>query len=179
MDILEREFARIGTSPTDLTDSLKTLASYSTIDNELYEPKSIGKSYRITPAGRYYSRDLAARFAYLDLILQDTPIADPVVYTKILSIIDRTYLEDRFTRVQLFVQYLVEEEAREYTAILHTSDAPPLKRRIGPALLEEFERDRTLIRRRVAERGPSALSEKRTPYVVNEQKSGTRRQDRH
>jgi hypothetical protein len=175
IDILEREFARIGTSQVDLDESLKALASYSAVENELYEPNAIGKAYRITPAGRYYSRDLAARFAYLDLVLQDTPIADPIVFEKILSTVEWTYLEDRFTRVHFFVQYLVEEEAREYTAILHTSEAPPLRRGIGRVLLQEFEKDREMIRRRVAERGPYASSEKRTPYGVNTRISGSDR----
>lgn len=168
IDVLERDFSRIGTSQADLQESLKTLNSYSAVENEVYDHTVIGKAYRITPAGRYYSRDLAARFAYLDLTFQDTPISDPTLFGCMLGLVHRTDLEDRFARVRHFLQYLIEEEAREYTAILHTSDSPPLKSRISAVLLQEFERDVEVIKRRLAERRNSSASQRRTPYIISD-----------
>jgi hypothetical protein len=164
IEVLQREFTRIGTSETDLQGSLKTLAYFSTIENEVYDSAVMGRAYRVTPAGRYYARDLAARFAYLDLVLQDTPIADPTLFAHILLVIHRTDLEDRLARVASFLQYLREEEAREHTAILHTSDSPPLRRRIGESLLREFEQDRDIIRKRVARRSSTSRG---TPYLLD------------
>ncbi|MGA2769347.1 MAG: hypothetical protein ABSG26_00890 [Bryobacteraceae bacterium] len=166
VDSIEREFARIGTSSTDLTESLKALAAFSTVENELYDSGVIGRAYRITPAGRYYARDLAARFAYLDLMLEDTPIADPTLFANILNLVHRTDLEDRFTRVQTFLQYLIEEESREYTAILHTSNSLPLRRRISAAISRAFEEDKVFIQTRLKRRRGFAGSHTRTPYVT-------------
>jgi hypothetical protein len=57
-DVLRKEFSRIGTSDVDFTESLKTLAAYSLIENDIYDSDVISHAYRITIAGRYYMRSL-------------------------------------------------------------------------------------------------------------------------
>ena len=63
-------------------------------------------------------RYLAGKFAYLDLVLHDTPIAHNTVVNKIYDLVGKVELDDRFARVDLFLNYLESEEEREYAAIL-------------------------------------------------------------
>lgn len=108
-------------------------------------------------------RHLAGRFSYLDLVLQDTPISDHSAFETIKKIIHSTELEDRFQRVAAFLQYLNSEEEREYPVIISTSESLPLRNRLIPDKIREFEEDRAYIRDRVSARKERFLGEA-TPY---------------
>jgi hypothetical protein len=112
-------------------------------------------------------RYLAAKFAYLDLVLHDTPIADNAVVSQIYGLVSNVELEDRFARVDLFLNYLGSEEEREYAAILATSESMPLRRRLIPDMLREFHEDRAFIRGSVARRKRFPDTAIRTPYEVS------------
>jgi hypothetical protein len=168
-DVLRHEFLRIGTSETDFTESIKTLAAYSLVENDIYDADTISQAYRITVAGRYYMRYLAAKFGYLDLVLHDTPIADNIVFDKIYHLVGLVELDDRFDRVELFLAYLLTEEEREYAAIVATSESIPLRRRLVPDMLREFREDRAFILANVARRKRFPTEGIRTPYEISPQ----------
>jgi energy-coupling factor transporter ATP-binding protein EcfA2 len=163
-DIIQREFAKFGTSEVDIPGSLRLLTTYSLVENDIYEPAKVGDAYRITPAGRYYLRYLCRKFSYLDLVCQDTPIGDRAAFDTIRGLIDNAILEERFKRVDAFVSYLCGEEEREHAAILNASDSMPLRSKIMPVVKRGFEQDHEFIvgQRRLG-RKAEAL---KTPYVT-------------
>lgn len=157
------EFRKIGTSETDIFESLKTLGSLALVENDLYDFQKISAAYRITPAGRYYMRYLAGRFPYLDLVLQDTPISDAATFDFIKTLIHSTEIAQRFERVGAFLQYLNAEEEREYPVITSTSESLPLRKKLIPEKITEFEEDRAWISDRIATR--RRFVGERTPYI--------------
>jgi hypothetical protein len=161
-DLIKQEFRKIGTSEADITESVRILSAYLLVENDMYDRSKVGNAYRITPAGRYYLRFLCDKFAYLDLVCQDTPIADPSVYEVIKELVSHSDLEDRFRRVRAFVNYLVAEEEREHAAILNTSDSIPIRAKLMPDLKASFEGDERFVRSR---RRRSRVVEK-TPYTA-------------
>ena len=143
-DTIKSEFRKIGTSEIDIVESLKLLGSHALVENDLYDFKTVSAAYRITPAGRYYMRFLAGRFSYLDLVLQDTPISDTSTFHKIKELIGSRDMDDRFARITAFVQYLNNEEEREYPVITSTSESMPLRKKLSPTLLREYLRGQSL-----------------------------------
>jgi hypothetical protein len=163
-EILADEFAKIGTSGVDLHESLRILALHSLVENDSYDSKQEGRAYRSTPAGRYYLRYLAVRFSYLDLVLQDTPIGDPAAFDAIMDKMDSKDMDDRFSRVETFLQYLENAESREYAAIKNTTDSIPLRRRVFTDMMPEFRNERRYIERRLSERLDKS-GQVATPYT--------------
>jgi hypothetical protein len=162
-DLIKQEFTKFGTSETDIMESLRLMGAYFLLENDAYERSTVGNAYRITPAGRYYLRYLANKFAYLDLVFQDTPIGDRNAFDVMKSLIASRELEDRFKRVDAFVSYLVGEEEREHAAILNASDSMPLRSKIMPVLKRAFESDHQFIvqqRRRGRRVEPTPYTEK-------------------
>jgi hypothetical protein len=166
-DAIKSEFAKIGTSESDLVESLKMLGAYALVENDVYDFKTVSAAYRITPAGRYYLRFLAGRFSYLDLMLQDTPISDDVTFHTIKKLITSRDMEERFVRVTAFVQYLSNEEEHEYPAIVSTSESFPLRKKITASVLQELEEDKSFIRAGIARRREWYKGEA-TPYSPKE-----------
>jgi hypothetical protein len=164
-DIISGEFRKIGTSETDISESLKILAQKALVENDVYESGRLGGAYRITPGGRYYLKFMAVRFAYLDLILQDTPIADQKAVQTISKLIDSRDLEERFLRVETFLNYLLYEEAREHVAVASTSESIPLRRKLLAEMRLEFEVEKAYILKKADERSRRA-SQMATPYEV-------------
>jgi hypothetical protein len=163
LEVIKSEFGKIGTSETDLEQSVRILSTYLLLENDRYDRSSVGNAYRITPAGRYYLRYLSAKFSYLDLVCQDTPIWDVKTFDVIKELISSTDLEDRFKRVAAFVTHLAEEEKQEHAAILSTSESIPLRVEIMTALKSDFEEDLQYIRRNRNRRRVE-----KTPYSAKE-----------
>ena len=161
------EFRRIGTSETDITESLKDLGSLALVENDVYDFQVVSSAYRVTPAGRYYLRYLAGHFSYLDLVLQDTPISDGQTFRLIKDLVSSTDMEERFQRVAAFLQYMTNEEEREFPVIVATSDSLPLRKKLIPPKLQEFEEDRIFIRHGMARRR-SRYKGEATPYSVKQ-----------
>ena len=102
----------------------------------------------------------------MDLVLQDTPIGDPHVITNIFLLMRKTDLEDRFARVQHFLEYLLAEESREREAIEHMSESVPLRKNLGKMLRDDFDRDRATINWGVSANRHRPPSGVKTPYVT-------------
>jgi hypothetical protein len=112
----------------DVLRSLNRLVAIQLIEANTKSTESIvGASHvRVTSAGWYYSTFLVKSFAYLDLVLQDTPLNDVNVESQLRKYLlevdnlsdrddqklDRMYV--RFARVRMFLDYLKSEENREH-----------------------------------------------------------------
>ena len=80
---------------------------------------------RLTGAGNYYLTFLSSQFVYLDNVLYDTPISDISVvrelhnlHKKVVSLGDydsskSEKMKTRFSMVDLFLKYLLDEEKKE------------------------------------------------------------------
>jgi KaiC/GvpD/RAD55 family RecA-like ATPase len=147
---LKKNLEVIGASESDVMESLKLLSTYALVENDIYDVRVISDAYRITPAGRYYIRYLALRFAYLDLVLQDTPICEAPVFDRIKELAGHQDMEDRFTRVSLFLDYLQREEDKEYGMVISRSDSIPLRNKFIQGYRGGFMSDVALIRTKLA-----------------------------
>jgi len=121
--------------------------------------REISKAYRITPAGRYYIRYLTSRFAYIDLVYQDTPIADDSTFEKLKALFKSHELSERFERVRTFLKYLDQQEEDEYSVVISKSESIPLRKRFMPEYTASFESDVKFIGRSRRKIAPAA-----TPY---------------
>lgn len=125
--MIVRRFEDVFDDREDVVRTLNRLVTRQLIETNTRSTESIaGASHvRATSAGWYYQRYLVRAFAYLDLVLQDTPLnslalerelRDAVAEVNNLS--DREELkiermEVRFNRVGRFLSYLADEERRE------------------------------------------------------------------
>jgi AAA ATPase domain len=118
---------------------------------------------RVTAAGWYYLRYLSETFAYLDLVLQDTPLNDGNLEKAVRqSVYDVNNLADkeqekydrmqvRFNRTLWFLDYLAQEEKRDFE-IFNLQRAPaPLSDLFMPRIINTFRKDREYIERRIRE----------------------------
>jgi hypothetical protein len=149
----------------DFLRSLNRLVARQLIETNTKSTDAItGASHlRVTSAGWYYSTYLVRSFAYLDLVLQDTPLDDSQIEETLRGYVqdvdnlsDREEqklqrIEVRFARVILFLKYLLVEEQREQSE----SD---LQRRGGiwaepfvPAIAAQIDNELSWILRRVKE----------------------------
>jgi hypothetical protein len=104
---------------------------------------------RITSSGMYYLRYLARAFAYLDLVWQDTPIADIERAAELRKQMHAIDTEARFVRVELFLDYLDGQEAREAEGRLLAPTEGTFWGPFIPGIRRQFELEREEIRRRL------------------------------
>jgi hypothetical protein len=160
---IANSFEKIGTSEADLRESLQTMAAYSLVENDIYDSKKVSDAYRITSAGRYYIRYLLPQFSYLDLVLQDTPINDSMKLDAIKEMIYKHDLNDRFSRVRLFLEYLNEQEQKQFPILQAKADSPQMLKLFMPQIILSFESAAKAIKRKVNKR-KSTYSGEKTPY---------------
>lgn len=149
----------------DLSTTLDRLVSRQLIEVNTRSIKTVsGASHvRVTAAGWYYPRYLARTFAYLDLVLQDTPLNDDST-EKLLrkSVYDVNNLADkeqekeermqvRFNRTQLFLDYLAAEENREFDQFDMKRLPVPICKPIMKSILNGFSKERVYIEKRLRE----------------------------
>ena len=118
---------------------------------------------RVTSAGWYYLRYLTKAFAYLDLVLQDTPVDDYPVHEELRQSVrdvdnmrDREELKlarvrTRFARVEVFLEYLNDEEEKEREAYDLRQEMGPVGYQIIPRIQSQYEREKGWIERRLME----------------------------
>jgi hypothetical protein len=156
----------------DLTDNradvLRTLArlvAKQLVETDTRSAESIddARFVRVTGAGWYYVRHLVRSFCYLDLVLQDTPLNSSDLaqqLKKSLARVDNladsesektTRLEERFRRVEAFLEYLVREEEAERKALGGRLAASSIGTEWSRTIRDSYERERDWIRRRVKE----------------------------
>ena len=71
------------------------------------------EALRITASGAYYWKYLARAFAYMDLVIVDTPMAERDLAHQLARLADEGDMRMRFKRVRLFMNYLTNKENEE------------------------------------------------------------------
>ncbi len=108
---------------------------------------------RVTPAGWYYMRYLSLKFAYIDLIIADTPIESETTLSGIFDLTiaientpntDAAKLEKtkkRFAKVDLFLRYLKKQENEELRRIPSLSSSAEFGTSIMDPIITFYEDD--------------------------------------
>jgi hypothetical protein len=165
----------------DVLVTLDRLVSKQLIDANTRSTENIqGASHvRVTSAGWYYVRYLVKSFAYLDLVLQDTPVEKKAVCDKLTASVRQVdNLSDkeskktervraRFVRVGVFLDYLREEEDKERAHFdLYTVNSP-IAELIVPPIRAQFEQEKKWIERRL--RNKRERFEEELPLLVSDE----------
>lgn len=118
---------------------------------------------RTTSSGWYYGRYLVSSFAYLDLVLQDTPLNDAATEAKLRSLVQQVdnlgdreeekfdRLQVRFQRVREFLSYLRSEELKEKKLFDLRRSGGVWGTPIVPTILSQIDREIEWIERRLKE----------------------------
>lgn len=147
----------------DCLRSMERLVSRQLVEIDTKSVSTLegAKVVRITSAGWYYVRYLVSRFAYLDLVLQDTPLNDETVEPRLRKSVDEVdnlgdreeekvaRISARFSRVDVFLTYLEREEGAERRATKLDEVDSIVSQPLMAPIRDRFERERDAIRRRV------------------------------
>ncbi len=148
----------------DCLRSLERLVTRQLAETDTRSSASLkgANQVRVTSAGWYFVRFLISRFAYLDLVLQDTPISNDEVEADLRRSVEAVdnlgdreeeklqRIEARFDRVGKFIKYLEGEEKSERDRLKLREVDSILSQAIVAGICERFEREREEIRKRVA-----------------------------
>lgn len=166
----------------DLSTALDRLVSRQLIEVNTRSTTTVaGASHvRVTAAGWYYLRYLTSTFAYLDLILQDTPLNDPGVEKSLRqSVYDVNNLADkeqekeermqvRFNRTQLFLDYLAAEEKTEFDKFDMKRLPPPICTPFMQNVQSRFSEERAYIEKRLSEGRLEDAPEEKDDEIASE-----------
>jgi hypothetical protein len=158
-------FAETFDNVSDISVTLDRLVNKQLIEVNTRATHTVsGASHvRVTAAGWYYVRYLVRTFAYLDLVLQDTPLNDENLEKALRqSVYDVNNLADkeqekydrmqvRFNRTLWFLDYLAQEEKREFDTFNLQRAPAPLCDPFMPTIVRTFRNDREYIEKRLRE----------------------------
>jgi hypothetical protein len=105
------------------------------------------EALRITASGAYYWRYLVRAFAYIDLVLVDTPLLDRGLAVELARLAPSKAMNKRFLRVEKFLAYLEaveEEDLRQSVA-----NAGPYRQPLMADIRTQIDREMKMIRRKV------------------------------
>ena len=105
-------------------------------------------SIRITSAGQYYLHYLAKSFAYLDLVWHDAPLATAGMCDALARAMPETEMLRRFARVELFLDYLNEQEQGELRERNLLQSESAFYGPFVPQIRGQYEREEAFIRQR-------------------------------
>jgi hypothetical protein len=157
------EFESVFNNTEDLISTLNRLVGRHLVEPNTRSTENVdGASHvRVTSAGWFFYRYLIETFAYLDLVLQDTPLNDAQIERTLRqSVYDVNNLPDgedkkverteaRFKRVETFIAYLEEEEKRERALFDLDRLNSPIAESIVSRIRTEFGSERDWIRKRI------------------------------
>lgn len=159
------EFESVFDNVEDFLAAINRLVSRHLVEPNTRSPETVeGASHvRVTSAGWYYVRHLVPTFAYLDLVLQDTPINNQAVEKELRNSVYEVnnLLDDedkklervraRFRRVEKFLDYLEKEEQGERAEFGLAKLDTPIAESIVGWIRSKFEKERDWIDRRLSE----------------------------
>ena len=102
---------------------------------------------RITAAGAYYWRYLVRSFAYVDLVLVDTPIADESVARALADKAEHSNPSIRFERVRQFLEFLRIREVEELAVV--ASRGGVWQEALLPDIIDSIESEIRTISRKI------------------------------
>jgi hypothetical protein len=99
---------------------------------------------RITTSGIYYIEYLIKSFSYLDLVWHDTAFTDRAQADSFASKILLTDMQDRFSRVDSFLQYLKDQEDAELNE--HNLEGESFWGPFIPGIFDQIQREKSVIK---------------------------------
>jgi hypothetical protein len=149
----------------DVLSTLTRLLNRRLIESNTRSSETLeGVSHvRVTSAGWYYCRYLICTFAYLDLVLQDTPLDDPDVERYLRDSVYRVdnmsdredekirRVNTRCERVDRFIAYLTSQETAERKRFGLNGFQHPMADPVMPYIQNEFRSEKEWIQKRLAE----------------------------
>jgi hypothetical protein len=124
------------------------------LDTRSTESLDGARQARITSAGQYYLHYLPYSFAYIDLVWQDTPINSKALADQLTSVMHRTFMDDRFKRVEAYLDYLSSEEHAEMSMLPPGVSAPAFLGPFMPHIELKYVRQKHIIQKRLAAHEP-------------------------
>lgn len=158
-------FEDIFNNKQDFLKSLLRLVARQLVETNTKIIDSISSSthIRITSSGWYYLKFLINSFAYLDLVFQDTPINDLETVKGLFESMKKvnnlgdpeedkiSRMEERFSRVGIFLNYLQNEENDEIENYYMKGKTGIIFSSFVPSIIETFMEQKKWISRRVKE----------------------------
>jgi hypothetical protein len=140
-------FKGVGISLTDIQASIRWLVENALVENDLRAQKLLddAQAVRITPTGRYYLGELYIMFAYMDLVIQDTPFLDEKCFRVITPKCESVDMGVRFERCEAFLNYLADQEEEELITLEKVSGDITWRRRFIPRMRGHYEREKQFI----------------------------------
>lgn len=133
-------------------DVLGTILKLIELNRQLLEPDTRrgdtlegADSIRVTSAGQYYLHYLVKSFAYLDLVWQDTPVATAGLCERLARMMPDTEMGTRFARVEMFLEYLNEQEQAELTERSLPQSVDVFHGPFLARIREQYEREKAFI----------------------------------
>ena len=159
------EFESVFDNLEDLIATLDRLTQRHLIEPNTRSTETVrdASHVRITSSGWYYLSCLAETFAYLDLVLQDTPLNDGAVEYQLRqsvyavnNLIDEgpdklERVQARCDRVERFLEYLKAEEDRERAEFGLDRLNTPIATPIVPRIQSSFKSERDWILQRLSQ----------------------------
>jgi hypothetical protein len=172
-------FENVFNNRGDVIAALNRLVKRQLIEANTRSTESVaGASHvRATSAGWYYVYFLAKKFAYLDLVLQDTPLSSEETEAFLRqSVFEVDNLQDReeekmqrlavrFARVEKFLDYLKKEEDFDRSEFNLDHASGVFAERIVPSIEASYRQDKAWIERRIRENRERYAEE--LPYQVD------------
>jgi hypothetical protein len=154
IDRIMNEAEELSINEAAMSDSIKKMAAFGLVqfENQSKEGYDRATYVRITNMGTYYLGKLIHTFPYLDLVWMDTPISDASTVKFLLQYVVELvpyktpqYLEDKFARTELFLNYLDEMEKSMFANNPEFKHSDLTSREFMPQILEHFNKDRDAI----------------------------------
>jgi hypothetical protein len=138
---------RIGISAADSRASLRRLVENALVENDLRAQKLLDETQavRITPTGRYYLINLYRMFAYMDLVMQDTPFLDEKCFRDVARRCESPEMAVRFERCETFLNYLADQEEEELITLEKLGGDITWRKRFIPRMGRYYEIERQFI----------------------------------
>ena len=140
-------FTCIGVSEADCLVSLRRLVENALVENDMRAQKlhDEAQAVRVTATGRYYLVYLYCRFAYMDLVMQDTPFLDENYFRSIAAKCESVDMKIRFGRCEDFLRYLEDQEEEELITLEKLGGDITWRRRFIPRMKKSFEKEKQFI----------------------------------
>lgn len=101
--------------------------------------------FKITDCGAYFLHLLMMRFSYIDLVLADTPISDVDTALEIRRMLPKRELNERFERTQLFIEYLIRMEKRDFETFPEYQFSPLGQFKYTTKIMHNFQTEKAYI----------------------------------
>jgi len=137
----------MGISRVDARASLRRLVENALVENDIRAQTLLEESeaVRITATGRYYLTRLYRMFAYMDLVMQDTPFLDESSFREVVRRCESPDMEIRFERCDTFLDYLAGQEEEELITLDKLGRDVTWQKRFIPAMRAAYENEKRVI----------------------------------